>query len=291
MNTVGKECAKKIKQAEKKTKKSAAEKHQHKADIAFLKSSMEAVKSLHELNIYINAYKTDSDYMANVRKICEQIKNMRTTEGLESDYGQLEFEGRMKFKRETEPKFEENCYLMCFHSRILIFEIEEPEYEKSRWLFPTDSASSQATAKENYVYIGSVKVNSKMALLTNEDNVNRKDGILTINSHTENFEINKQDSFSVAVSLERIDELKKKFQQLIDLASERPTSKHRMHEYHKNIPKHDINFKNPLPPPSCGECGLYIFGLLFTGYKCDTCNECYHKDCFIEGMPTVAYGM
>ena len=37
------------------------------------------------------------------------------------------FEGRMKFRRANQPMFEDNCYLMCFQTRILTFEVEDDE--------------------------------------------------------------------------------------------------------------------------------------------------------------------
>ena len=189
----------------------------------------------------------------------------------------------MKFKRENETKFTDNCYLMCFHSRILIFEIEEPE-EQGRGIFGLKRDDSyQSTSKDLYIYIGSTKVTKNMVLL--EDTTSKKgEGIITIRI-MENFQVNNQESFSVMVP-QGIDysELKKKFQDLVDKAVERPTTdKHRMHEYHTAIPKHDIEMKNPRAPPICGECGLYIFGLLFMGYKCESCNECYHNNCFLDG--------
>ena len=131
MNTIGKEVAKKIKSdmsnRKRRNRNNMDSQRTFQRDTKFLHSCVEATHTLHELNIYINSYKRDSDYKASVRKICEQIRNMRNTDGLESDYGQLIFESKMKFKRENETKFEENCYIMCFHSRILVFEIEEPE--------------------------------------------------------------------------------------------------------------------------------------------------------------------
>ena len=296
MNTIAKEVSKKMKtdiQATKRRKKRRTKEEmcQFQRDYQFLRSCETAVSALHELNIYINSYKRDSDYKASVRKICEQIRNMRSTEGLESDYGQLMFEGKMKFKRENESKFTENCYLMCFHSRILIFEIEEPEEKSSAglWGFKKEDPY-QSTSKENYVYIGSTKVTKNMVLLEDKES-SKKEGILTIRI-MENFQVNNQESFSVMVPQGKdYTELKKQFDDLVAKAVERPTTdKHRMHDYHTAIKKHDIEMKNPRAPPVCGECGLYIFGLLFMGYKCETCKKCYHKDCFLDGEADNRYG-
>ena len=114
MNTIGKECAKKVKTEYVKVQRTKKGSRQFDYDKKFLASCCTAVRNLHELNLYINHYKRDSDYKASTRKLCDRVKNMKTTEGLESDYGQLMFEGRMKFRRANQPKFEDNCYLMCF---------------------------------------------------------------------------------------------------------------------------------------------------------------------------------
>ena len=73
MNTIAKELSKKIKTDIKisKRKKKAVESSQFQKDYNFLRSCEQAVNALHELNMYINAYKRDSDYKASVRTICE----------------------------------------------------------------------------------------------------------------------------------------------------------------------------------------------------------------------------
>jgi hypothetical protein len=299
MNTIGKELSKKIKTdiAKMKRKKERIKKEsQLLKDKRFLQSCQDAVNALHELNIYINSYKRDSDYKAKVRKICDQMRNMTTTEGIESNYGQLMFEiPKMKFKKEIDQKYEENCFLMCFQSRILIFDIEAPEDEAKSWEIWKKEASYQIN-KESYVYIGSIKVTNSMALLADETAGTKKEGLITVRNN-DDFKINYQESFNVMVPLGELDEksgkykefdaLKMQFEKLINEAMRRPdTDKHRMHDYHTAIQKHDIEIKNPKPPPVCGECGLYIFGLLFMGYKCETCNECYHKECFLNGEAT-----
>ena len=290
MNTIGKECAKKVKTEYVKVQRTRKGSRQFEYDKKFLSSCCSAVRNLHELNLYINHYKRDSDYKASVRKLCDRVKNMKTTEGLESDYGQLMFEGRMKFRRANQPKYEDNCYLMCFQTRILTFEVEDDE-EKSGWRFGSKTDSNQ----ENYIYIGSIKVTRMMVLMSDEQGTTpgtlKGHGTITINS-MENMQINNQESFSVMVPLgEEMKELKGQFAKLIADASERPDDKHRMHDYHTNIPKHDIQMRDPQPPPKCGECNLYLFGLLFMGYKCETCKLCYHKDCFLKGQATDMYGM
>ena len=285
MNAIGRQVSKKIQNniKESKQKRSYMKNFQFQKDFKFLRSCEVAVRAFHELNMYINAYQRDSDYKASVRKICKQIRNMRSTDGFESDYGQLMFEGRMKFKRENENKFTDNCYLMCFHSRILIFEIEEPE-NTGKGIFGLKRKSHQSTQKDLYVYIGASKVTHNMVLLEDRNSGKKGEAIITIRV-MDGFQLNDQESFSVMVPEGKpYNELLRKFQALVDKAVERPTTdKHRMHDFHTAIPKHHIEMKNPKPPPRCGECGLYIFGLLFMGYKCDTCNQCYHSYCFLDG--------
>ena len=280
----------------KRKKLKIEKRHQLDMDTQFLKSCDDAVKALHELNIYINTYKRDSDYKASVRKICDQIRNMQSTEGLESNYGQLMFEGRMKFKKETEQKYENNCYLMCFQHRILVFDIEEPEDKKRGILEIFKQDSSYQHSKEFYVYISSIKVTQSMMCVSEESAGNKDEGVITIRN-MKNFVVDTQESFSVMVprgeNNKELEELKKQFGKLIEDAMTRPTcDKHRMHDYHTAIQKHDIEIKNPKPPPRCAECNLYIFGLLFMGYRCETCKEVYHKECFMSGMEmSHIYGM
>ena len=302
MNTIGKELSKKIKTdiAKMKRKKERFKREsQLQMDKKFLQSCEDAVKALHELNIYINSYKRDSDFKATVRKICDRMKNMTTTDGIESNYGQLLFEiPRTKFKKECDQRYEENCFLMCFQTRILIFEIEPPEDEAKSYEFWKKEASYQQN-KESYVYISSIKVTNSMTLLSDENEGGRKEGVITVRN-SDNFQINAQESFNVMVPLgeadkngkyKEFDALKKKFEELINEAMRRPdTDKHRMHDCHTAIRKHDIEIKSPKPPPLCGECGLYIFGTLFMGYKCETCQKCYHKECFLNGMDMGTYG-
>ena len=71
---------------------------------SLLRSCTKALRCMHEINTYINRYQKDTEYMVSVRSICDRIRNMKSTRGLESQYGQLVFEGQMKFKRSFEDR-------------------------------------------------------------------------------------------------------------------------------------------------------------------------------------------
>ena len=267
MNTIGKECAKEVKEGNNlnMTKK-------------FLESCINAIKSLHELNIYINSYKKDCDYKEKVRILSDRIKNMEVTK-LESAYGRMLFHAKMSFRRLNEQKFQDNVYLLCFHSRILIFDIQ-PTKENVISMRLTH----QVQSKDIYVYKSFINVTDSMILMV-EEGTNKKNGEIIIRTMN-NFIPNNEESFSVKAGIgKELNILRDKFQDLIDSADQTSCPKHRDHKFNTSITKHDISFSNPLPPPTCGECGLYLFGLLFMGYKCQTCGKCYHETCFLKGMP------
>ena len=235
----------------------------------FLESCKEAITCMHELNTYINRFKKDSDYKDSVRKLTDRIRNMKSTAGLESDFGQLMFEGPMEFKMQNQTKYNDKCYLMCFQLRILIFDIENQEDDPS-------------ALKDVYFYVESIEVSNKMNLTVAKV---RRDWVITVQTH-ENFVINNRKSFNIKVELEQeMKELEKKFKNLLDKAAPRLCDKHRLHDFHTCLQQHDIDIRNPKAPPSCGECGLYLFGQIFMGYKCENCNCYYHEYCFIEGYP------
>lgn len=110
----------------------------------FEETCREAVRAMHEVGLYVSIYKRDTDYKASVRKLEENIVNMRRTTTttttrtsttattissafpspghlrLDTDYGELHFEGRMLFRKHNQTRFAPR-YLMCFQARILIF--------------------------------------------------------------------------------------------------------------------------------------------------------------------------
>ena len=240
-----------------------------KLNRSFLESLKKAILSMHEINTYINRFKKDSDYKASVRKLSDRITNMKTTKGLETDYGQLMFEGQVQFKMQNENRYNDKCYLICFQFRIMIFEIERHEEHHS-------------THKDFYFFMDSIEVSNKMTYTVEEKG--KKEWIITVQTVDHNFVVINRKSFNIKVNLEQEkDELEAKFKDLLDKAAPRLCEKHRTHNYQTCLPDHDIDFRNPKPPPSSGECDLYLFGQIFMGYKCESCNCCYHEQCFITG--------
>ena len=242
----------------------------------FLKSCETAIECMHEVNTYINRYCKDATYKESVRKLTDRIKNMKNTNGLVSNYGQLMFDGPMNFKLLIDSKFNSKAYLMCFQARILIFDIESNEHQTS-------------SLKDNYFYMTSIKVTNGMSLTVKENEPKKGEGIITVLKH-ENFIPNNRESFDIKVPMGPVlDELKSQFESLINKATFRPHSKHKLHDFELVAPKNDLNIRNPKPPPSCGECNLYLFGQIFTGYKCVQCECYYHEHCFRDGKEVLLY--
>ena len=237
----------------------------------FLSSCERAIESMHEVNTYINRYTKDAAYKESVRKLTDRIRNMKDPHALVTNYGQLMFEGTMKFKLATEANYKSNAFLMCFQARILIFELE------------TDSRET-SSLKDKYFYTStSIKVTSGMSLIVTPHR-NKKEGIIQVMKMNESCVVNNRESFMIRVPLgPELEELKSKFESLIEKATFRPHSKHKRHDFEAIVPRNDINIRNPKPPPHCDECKLYLFGQIFTGYKCLECNSYYHEYCFKEG--------
>ena len=239
-----------------------------------LRSCERAVDCMHEVNTYINRFKKDAEYKESVRKLTDRIRNMRVTNGLASDYGQLMFDGPMQFKLQVDSKFNKKAYLMCFQARILVFEVDTNEEHNS-------------SLKDNYFYIASIKITNKMSLAVEEK---KTEGIITVLT-LENFIPNNRESFNIKVPLgQELEELKEKFQALINKAAPRPDAKHRGHDFENVAPQHAIDIRKPKPPPCCAECNLYLFGQIFTGFKCIDCDSYYHEYCFKEGNPDPYFG-
>ena len=241
----------------------------------FLRSCENAIEGMHEVNTYINRFTKDAAYKESVRKLTDRITNMRDPHSLVTNYGLLMFDGPMKFKLAVDTKYKENAYLMCFQARILIFDHETDQREST-------------SLKDKYFYTRSIKVTNGMSL-TVTPHKNKKEEIINVTKH-ENFVVNNRESFMIRVPIgPELDELKEKFQLLIDKASFRPHAKHKLHDFEPVAPRHDINIRNPKPPPNCDECELYLFGQIFTGYKCLQCERYYHEFCFREGKNNPVY--
>ena len=234
---------------------------------------------MHEVNTYINRYKKDQEYKESVRRISDRITSMSSTEGLESNYGKLIFEGPMAFKRQNENEYKDKCYLMCFQDRILAFETQTQEH--------TDSA-----LKDKYFFIDSVEVTYNMNVVVERK---RKEAVITVQTF-DKFIVCNRNSFNIKVNLRttkgqnELEELEGKFRNLISKKVPRPCPKHRVHVFEVCLSQPDIDIRVPTPPPTCGECNLYLYGQFFTGYKCKNCDCYYHEHCFIEGSPDPCLG-
>ena len=241
----------------------------------FLRSCENAIDTMHEVNTYINRYQRDAEYKESVRKLTDRIRNMRDTSSVISNYGKLMFDAPMKFKLEIDNKYNTRAYLMCFQARILIFDIETNEQQNS-------------SLKDNYFFMSSIKVTSGMNLRVEED-TNKKEATITVMKY-ENFIPNNRESFSIKVPLgPELDELKKKFESLIEKASFRPHEKHKLHDFETVAPIRDIDIRNPKPPPYCAECNRYLYGQILTGYRCYQCDSYYHEYCFREAQDNPYY--
>ena len=69
---------------------------------------------MHEVNTYINRYTKDAAYKESVRKLTDRITNMRETNALVSNYGQLMFDGPMKFKFAVDANYNSKAYLIGY---------------------------------------------------------------------------------------------------------------------------------------------------------------------------------
>ena len=272
MNAIGKECSKELK--ERKNLKKNKE---------LLESCIKASKVLHELNLYINTYKRDCDCKAEIKSLSYQIRSMDNIEKLESEYGALMFHCRISWKRINEADFKGSGFLMCFTYQILIFDVEQNKKNLGDYLCVHHQPKNMLT------HVDSIKVTKWMLLLDKIDN--KKHYVLTVCSLDPDLAMNNRKSFSILVKRkEEFDTLKEKFQDLIDTVDADPCEKHDGHKFHKQIPKHEIDLRDPLPPSTCGECGLYIFGSLLMGYKCETCQQLYHDACFLKGESDPTFG-
>ena len=235
----------------------------------FFKSCLDAMQCFHEVNLFINRYKEDSEHEKKIQHVCKKMKNM-TKEDLLTPHGILLVECNAKFKRMQDERYTDNCYIMGFQSRILIFKIIQPKKNV-----------------EQYDEVASIKVSNSMSLICEE--VSDSSGVITIRTE-EDFIVDPNESFSFKLPHGTdFKKLKMEFQRLIDSAPPNLCKKHRGHKFCWSRTKQDIELDCPQPPPTCGECGFYIFGLLFLGYKCESCDKEYHENCFLKGKPDAAF--
>ena len=253
MVKIGKECCKEI----IKTKN-------FKIYEDFYESSIGAVKALTEINIAINNYKRDWEAKKEMEVLISRVKDDRIKEEFATKFGPLQRHGQMKFKRLKDRKFQENYYLMFFRFHILVFEI--PNESKLRSRIPSRSLSSVS-------YLVHRKSIDMAKTISHYDQSSK---ILTVNVSNDDMSVNNDKSFNIIVPTKlNGDDL----QHFINSAITRTTKSHQTHAFDTSVPKYDP-FDEASPSPMCGKCGLLIFGLLFRGYNCKTCNEYFHQQCF-----------
>ena len=153
---------------------------------ALLMSCQYAISAMHEINMFLNYYKRDMEYKASVRHLSYNITNMPTLIKLDTDYGKLEFEASVHFKKRKENKYY-NCLLLCFQFRIFVFTIEVVKTKGKGRAFGYKSCK-----KENYVYSHSLEVNEMMTVMKQEGKP-----ILNISYYDQDFTENTREGFDI----------------------------------------------------------------------------------------------
>ena len=237
----------------------------------FLATAIDAIKVLTNVTRSINRYINDYEYQMNIRRLGNQIKNKEIANGLETKYGPLLFNGRMRFKRLQDQDLKNNYYIMCFKFTILIFEIESiTENFLIKWL----SASDQAMPSLNHVDTISIR-NTKNTVLMVPDGT----CTATVQVLDDDFSLNQHESFHIyGFPGQDIASVKTTIDNIIHNNDQRPLDEHMNHKFEPILDAAAINNQSP---PECGRCRMFVFGLLFLGYRCHTCNQYYHEECFL----------
>ena len=237
----------------------------------FYESTIGAVKALTEINIAINNYKRDWEDKKEMEVLISRVKDDRIKDEFATKFGPLQRHGQMKFKRLKDRKFQENYYLMFFRFHILVFEIQEENIlsrMKRRILSKMKSGSLSSVS-----YLVHRKSIDMAKTVSHYDQSSK---ILTLNVSNDDMSVNNDKSFDIIVPTKlNGDDL----QHFINSVITRTTKSHQTHAFDTSVPKYDP-FDVTSPSPMCGKCGLLIFGLLFRGYNCKTCNEYFHQECF-----------
>ena len=90
-------------------------------------------------------------------------------------------------------------------------------------------------------------------------------------------------------SITEREEIEKKFQNIIQQRLVKPCDQHETHQYELWVPASFLDIQNQQPPPTCGLCNMYLFGIIFPGYYCKTCSKFYHHKCFTDGKVDPAF--
>ena len=114
-------------------------------------------------------------------------------------------------------------------------------------------------------------------------------GITTIQVFNDDFSLNQHESFNIyGFPDQDIEHVESAIEEHIYNTNREPPKKHAGHTFY---PIKDYPAIDSQDPPKCGECGLFVFGLLFLGYRCDQCEKHYHEMCFKDGNVKISPGM
>ena len=195
--------------------------------------------------------------------LISRVTDDRIKEEFDTKFGLLQRHGQMKYKRLKDRNFQENYYLMFFRFHILVFEIKEENL-----LSKVKNGSLSSVS-----YLVHRKSIDMAKTVSHYDRTSK---ILTLNVSNDDMSVSNNKSFNIIVppKLNGGD-----LQHFINSAITRTTKGHQTHSFDTSVPKYDP-FDVTSPSPMCGKCGLLIFGLLFRGYNCKTCNEYFHPECF-----------
>ena len=248
---------------------------------SFSVSLKHAVDSTHDINKYINYYIKDMEKRTIIRNIQDDIGSYIQ---LGETHGTLKLDLSVDYKKRHRHRYK-RCRLLCFQLKIFVFQVEKISSGiKEKFTFKCKTAN-----KMEYVYVEAIDVTGRMTLKS-EKTCSKLSVIIWNDDFTEN----RRDSFIIkASSVKEREYIESKIQKLIQKQLAKPCDQHLTHDYELCSPLDCIDIKHPEAPPICGLCNMYLFGIIFPGYKCRTCDKYYHHKCFTEGKvhPDLADGM
>ena len=248
---------------------------------SFLSDAIDAIKTLNNVNLSVTRYIKDYDYKMIIRRLGNQIESKDIADGLETKYGPLLYNGRMRFKRLKQQELKENYYLMIFKFTILIFEVVENR--KANFMVKWLSAEDQAMPSLTHVDTISIRDTRNTILVVPDSR-----GIATVQVLDDDFSLNQHESFNIyGFPGQDIQSVQATIEEIINNTHLRPSSKHTGHKFQPI----DAAAVDHQKPPECGQCGMFVYGLVFLGYRCDDCNRTYHEKCFVSEDAKAPLGM
>ena len=205
-----------------------------------------------------------------IRKIQEDIASDML---LGATHGTLKLDILVYYKKRHRHRYK-RCRLLCFQLKMFVFQIEEISSGfKEKFAFRCKTVN-----QVEYTYVEAINVTEKMVLKSEKEC--SKLSVIILNNH---FTENRTESFIIkAASVEEREYIERKIQKLIQKQLVKPCDQHLTHDYELWSPPDCINIIHPEAPPICGLCNMYLFGTIFPGYKCRTCDKYYHHKCFTD---------